>query len=89
MLPGALYYALYSRGDGTFHWAIARAIDARTFNKMHAKNTAGPWIFERIIEKTSAQPNTICIMVEIGKYSRWLIVYDAVRQHVLTEDFVG
>lgn len=62
---GDIYCALSSRGDGSFHWALAIPMDTKTAVKIHATNPAGTWKYEAT-DRDISHSETICVLVKIG-----------------------
>jgi len=72
--PNTISAVLLSRGDGTFHWALALAIDNApySFRKLHATQLKGPgWEYEDIVHDITAlqQRKPVCVIVQIGHIS--------------------
>ena len=62
---GSIFYALFSRGDGSFHWALVFPINKKIGVKMHATNTTGAWVFEAV-EHDLIKSYSLCVLVKIG-----------------------
>jgi hypothetical protein len=63
---GSIYVGLFSRGDGTFHWCIAVALDEIRARKFHATNLfGGAWIYETADDDIGTSSTTF-VMVCIG-----------------------
>lgn len=66
--PGSICCALFSRGNGTFHWSLAVFEPNGQARKIHAVNGGGgAWSFEsRRHDVLSSR--TACVVVKIGEY---------------------
>ncbi|TFY72336.1 hypothetical protein EVG20_g669 [Dentipellis fragilis] len=66
---GSIYGALFSRGDGKFHWALVVPLESDTGQdavKMHATNLGtGVW---RYVREPDKSPN-LCVVVKLGETS--------------------
>lgn len=64
--------ALYSRGDGTFHWAIVVPLDSYVAAKFHATNRGSyenGWAPFRLktMDETLATSQNACVVLKIGE----------------------
>ncbi|KAI1793423.1 hypothetical protein LXA43DRAFT_1059795 [Ganoderma leucocontextum] len=62
----SIYCALFSRGDGKFHWTIViPSNNSNDVEMLHVRNPSGGWSFER---KTHDVSNslTACVIVKTG-----------------------
>ena len=67
-IGGTIFCALFSRGDGSFHWALVVPINQRIGMKMHATNVTGAWVFTAT-EHDLLKSKTLCVLVKIGASS--------------------
>lgn len=62
---GSIACALFSRGDGTFHWALVIPTDTKNVVKLHATNIQGPWVYEKVNHALDKSVK-LCVVVKIG-----------------------
>ncbi|KAK7461681.1 hypothetical protein VKT23_008109 [Stygiomarasmius scandens] len=64
----AICAALYSRGDGTFHWALVLPYSPTKCHKFHVSNLTGPWVYTRGLEDdfSPGKPNPICVVAQLA-----------------------
>lgn len=64
---------LFSRGDGSFHWAIAiPSNNSQSAELLHANNLYALWSFERRTHNVY-QSKSACVIVKIGAFLECLL----------------
>lgn len=64
-----VYACLFTRRDGTFHWALAIPQgDGSIVHKLHATNDDGGWRYE-CVNHTVVTSITMCVATKIGESS--------------------
>ena len=65
---GRICCALYSRGDGRFHWTIVIPVDPINAVEMHAINTRGRgWAYQKR-NRSLHKSATLCVLAVIGMH---------------------